>query len=61
MTVFVNGEAVDLLPGMRVRHALLAAGLWLDLGEAAQIYDEWGNRVGLDGALEEGAKLFVRK
>jgi hypothetical protein len=60
MEVFVNGEPVDLLPGMNVRHALLASGLWMEFGSSAQVYDEWGNRLGLEGELEEGSKLFVR-
>ncbi|MBI5440252.1 MAG: hypothetical protein HY900_03460 [Deltaproteobacteria bacterium] len=59
MEVFVDGEPVDILPGMTVRHALLAAGLWAEL-DTVQVYDEWGNVLGLDGALEEGTKLFVR-
>ncbi len=60
MEVKVNGRAVHLLPGMTVRHALLAAGLLADVEAGKLPYDEWGNELGLDGALEKGAKIFVR-
>jgi len=58
MKVYLNDSVVFVLKGMTVRHALLASSL----GEkAAQLVvrDEWGNEVGLDGALHEGQKLFV--
>ena len=60
MRVFVNGEPVDLLPGMRVRHALIQMGL-LEHGEVspAQVWDQWGNNLGLDGALQEGDRIFL--
>ncbi|MDA8241258.1 MAG: hypothetical protein M0Z67_12930 [Nitrospiraceae bacterium] len=59
MRVFVNDKAVDILRGMTVRHALISAGLLDEIGPK-KVYDEWGNEVGLDGALSEGAKIFVR-
>jgi hypothetical protein len=60
MTVYVNNEPVDLLPGMTVRHALISAGLLKDTETSKKVYDEWGNELGLDGALSEGAKIYVR-
>lgn len=56
----MNGNPVDLLPGMRVRHALIQLGL-LQEGKSTlpRIRDRWGNLVGLDGALEEGDELFL--
>lgn len=49
-----------MLPGMTVRHALIGAGL-LDAVECGRrVVDEWGNEVGLDGALSDGMKLFVK-
>ncbi len=60
MKVYVNDKTVDLLPGMKVRHALVGAGLLGELGKGRRAYDEWGNEVGLDGALSEGARIFVR-
>ncbi len=59
MRIFVNEKPVDILPGMKVRHALLSAGLLLDIGRK-KAYDEWGNELGLDGALREGMKISVR-
>jgi hypothetical protein len=59
MRVFVNDKAVDILPGMTVRHALINAGLLREVGPK-KVYDEWGNEIGLDGALSEGARIFVR-
>ncbi len=60
MRVFVNERAVELLPGMKVRHALAGAGLLGELAKGKKAYDEWGNEVGLDGAVSEGARIFVR-
>ena len=59
MKVFVNHKAVDILPGMTVRHALISAGLLDQIGPK-KVYDEWGNEIGLDGALSEGMKIFLR-
>jgi hypothetical protein len=59
MRVYVNEKAVEVLPGMTVRHALLSAGLLQKAGPL-KVYDEWGNEVGLDGALSEGMKITVK-
>ena len=61
MEVRVNGRAVELLPGATVRHALLAAGRLADAERGALALDEWGNRLGLDGSLAEGAAIEVRE
>lgn len=60
MIVFVNDQKVDVLPGMTVRHALAASGLLAQVEEGKSAYDEWGNCVGLDGALSDGEKIYVR-
>jgi hypothetical protein len=60
MRVYVNGRAVDLFPGMTVRHALVGAGCPADLGGKKRVYDEWGNELGLEGALSDGMKIYVR-
>jgi hypothetical protein len=60
MKVYVNDIAVDVLAGMTVRHALISAGLLKEIEELKEVFDEWGNRIGLDGALSEGAKIYVR-
>lgn len=58
MTVHVNDKAVTVAPGMTVRHALIAAGCGQPkIGE--KVRDEWGNELGLDGALHEGMKLAL--
>ena len=60
MRVHVNHNPVEILPGMTVRHALIAAGLIKEVKDSKKVYDEWGNEVGLDGALSEGNKIYVR-
>jgi len=59
MRVYVNDRDVDLLPGMSVRHALIQAGLLGDIESGKKAYDEWGNEIGLEGALAEGVKIYV--
>ena len=61
MKVYVNRESVDLLPGMAVKHALRAAGLLREVEASKKVYDEWGNELGLDGALCGGMKIYVEK
>ncbi|MDY0188262.1 MAG: hypothetical protein RBR16_10105 [Syntrophus sp. (in: bacteria)] len=58
MKVYVNGHAVSLMEGMTVRHALLASPFG-ENWEKAAVHDEWGNEVGMDGALQEGQNLHV--
>ena len=59
MKVFVNNQEVEILPGMTVRHALIGAGFQKTLSEWTRVTDEWGNAIGMDGALDEGAKIIV--
>jgi hypothetical protein len=60
MVVYVNGQPLDLTPGMRVRHALTAAGLLGEIDAGLKVYDEWGHEVGLDGELSDGVRLSVK-
>jgi len=60
MRVYVNQESVDVLPGMTVRHALIAAGFFKEIETLKKVYDEWGNELGLNGALSEGMKIKIR-
>ncbi len=60
MEVYVNDKPVRLLPGMMVKHALAHEGLVEELERGKKVYDEWGHELGMDGALSEGAKIFVR-
>jgi hypothetical protein len=60
MKVYVNLEPMDVLPGMTVKHALISAGLFKEIEASKKIYDEWGNELGLEGALSEGMKIYIR-
>jgi hypothetical protein len=60
MKVFVNDKPVEILPGMTVRHALISAGLLKELEASKRVFDEWGNEVGLDGALAEGSRIYLK-
>jgi len=59
MKVYVNQKPVEILPGMTVRHALVSAGLLRQMEVSKKVYDEWGNELGLDGALSEGMRIYV--
>ena len=60
MNVHVNGQEVNLTPGMTVKHALTAAGLIDEIKQGKKVYDEMDNEIGMEGALTEGAKISVR-
>jgi hypothetical protein len=60
MTVYVNERPVEILTGLTVRHALIGAGLLGELEASKRVFDEWGNELGLDGALSEGEKIYVK-
>ncbi len=59
MRIFVNDRPFDLLPGMTVKHALVAAGMFRKKGASKKTHDAWGNELGLDGALSEGMRIYV--
>jgi hypothetical protein len=61
MRVYVNRKAVDLVPGMQVKHALIRAGEMAPIAGGLKVYDEWGHELGLDGALVDGMKIFVKE
>lgn len=61
MKVFVNDVELEIPRGLTVRHALTRAGLLPGIRASKRVFDEWGNEVGLDGALSEGMKLYVRE
>jgi hypothetical protein len=60
MRIYVNNMPCDLLPGMTVRHALIQTGLLSEKEQSERVFDEWGNEIGLDGALSEGEKIYLR-
>ncbi len=60
MKLWVNDQPVDLPAGMTVRHALIQADLVSEIEKGKKVYDEWGNEVGLDGAVETGQRFEVK-
>jgi hypothetical protein len=61
MQVYVNETPMDLYPGMKVRHALIKAGLLEEVASGQRrAFDAWGNEVGLDGALTAEMKISVK-
>ncbi len=60
MRVYVNDHPVDLPRGMTVKHALIHSGLLKEIEDSRKVYDEWENEVGLDGALDEEMKIYVK-
>ena len=61
MKVFVNHKPVEILPGMTVKHVLVSEGLLKEIEGSKKVYDEWGNELGLDGALSEGMEIFIKQ
>lgn len=59
MKVFVNDRELHLAPGMTVRHALIGAARIDEVNAGKKVFDEWGNELGLDGALAENSKINV--
>lgn len=63
MTVSVNGRQVQLHGGMKVKHALVAVDQELYnavVNGTVVVEDARGFRVGLEGALQDGARLSTR-
>jgi hypothetical protein len=60
MKIYINEKEVELLLGMTVRHALMHVGLLEEIENGKKVYDQWGNELGLDGALAECAKIYVK-
>lgn len=60
MTVYINDKPVDTMPGMKVKHVLIGVGLIDEVKEGRKVRDEWGNELGLDGALNEGMKIYIK-
>jgi len=61
MRVWLNDEPVDVVPGMKVREALIQAGLLPEVEKGGIVLDEWGNEVGLDGSLQDGSRYALKK
>jgi hypothetical protein len=64
IVVFINGIPVTIHRGMQVQHALISHDQALyDACRHGEMHveDEDGFRVGLEGALSDGTKLYTRK
>lgn len=59
MKIYVNEIVIELLPGMTVRNALISAGLLNEIERGKKVYDQWGNELGLDGAVIKGMQIAV--
>jgi hypothetical protein len=60
MKVYVNQRSIEILSGMTVKHVLISSGLFKEIEKSKKVYDEWGNELGLDGALSDGMKIYVK-
>jgi len=60
MILYVNDEQITFFPGMTVKHALINSGYMEEIVAGKKVYDEWGNELGLDGALSEGTRIYVK-
>lgn len=60
MKVYVNDMEVYILQGMSIKHAILSADLYNEIKNGKKVYDEWGNEIGLDGAIYENMKIYVK-
>ncbi len=64
ITVSVNGIPVEIFRGMKVRHALIALD-YAYVKQAEQglvrIEDDHGFAVDLDGALQDGSEIFLKR
>lgn len=57
MRLTVDGKPLELMPGMTVRHALLARYGTVD--DRLLVIDRWGNQIGLEGAVSDGMQLHT--
>jgi hypothetical protein len=62
MKVFVNEKEITLFRGAKVKDAILSFDRKI-LREPAlyEILDIYGNQTDVDGALQEGSRLFIKK
>jgi hypothetical protein len=64
IAVLVNDKPVELYYGMLVKHALISYDYSIyqacEQGEMT-VEDEHGFRIGLEGALHDGARLYTSK
>lgn len=61
MRVWLNDKPLTLVTGMKIRDAVNQAGLLDEIEKGSKVFDEWGNEVGLDGAVENGGHYTLKK
>ena len=61
MRIWLNEQPLDLATGMKIRDALIQADLLQDIEKGDRVFDECGNEVGLDGALQDGCRYTLEK
>jgi hypothetical protein len=62
MKVLVNDKEITLFEGAKVKDAVLSVDKKiLRKISLYEILDKYGNQIGIDGALQEGNKLFINK
>jgi len=60
LLVSLNLQSLFVDPGQEVQHILFAKDLEACRDGKAIVVDQWGNEVGLDGALYSGEALTVK-
>jgi hypothetical protein len=60
LRVRINNHIITLPPGLTLKHALIRADLMPQVEKGRKVYDQWGNEVGLDGALTDGATFTIK-
>lgn len=58
--VIIDGKKVYIFPGMKVRHLLSIRQIKEIESGKKEVYDRYGNIVGLDGALSNNMILRVK-
>jgi hypothetical protein len=64
IVVFVNDKPVEIFQGMQVKHALISLDYSLykrAIDGEITVEDSSGFQVGLEGALHNGAKIYIRE
>ena len=60
MRIWLNEQPLTLATGMKIRDVLIQADLLPEIEKGSKVFDEWGNEVGLDGALQEGCRYILK-
>lgn len=64
MNIKVNGKSFEIFSGARVRDALRKYSpiTWTQVQKGSKkVCDSHGHEIGLDGELDDGARLIVRR